>query len=337
MNSHSQSFPPEGLQNPREPSLLSVHAIHAMPADIRNQDAKKCRSTHSEIGENRGSRRRSAKSSFDGITPEPRSRQTAPCKHFTRTGHCPLGDSCHFIHDLSLGMAEKRIQVEPHCWAHVQGGCCVRSCQYFHPYDIRPYQKYTPCYAWNLCLNQRTCPFKHPEPIFSHTGTGVQMNGTGHWPFYPDPLERFPSSDYRVPYDHRGIYADQPIRARLSKPIAPLEALPGPSFEDSPPSPPVAPPHTYQKIFDIKPTASLPPPEAHRRYTREYGISYYPPYQSTGEDQRFAKEVRISGLNRLGQRRASASDGHGGYSSWVAQLQHLEEEARRKPPIREHP
>ena len=84
-------------------------------------------------------------------------RQTALCKHFTRTGRCPLGDACHLyvivaislyitsfvrssIHDLTLGMVDKGkgTQVEPHCWAHVQGGCCVRSCQYFHPYDIRP-------------------------------------------------------------------------------------------------------------------------------------------------------------------------------------------------------
>ena len=177
----------------------------------------------------------------------------------------------------------------------------------------------------------------------------IQVNRTDSGPFYRSntPQERSLNSDLRVSlsaYDYQGIYAtppsyaDQPVCLGLSNPIAPLETLPGPSFEDlppSPPPPPIASSLRYRKIYESRPDGSPPPPEvAHRSYTREHGISYYyPPHQGMGQAQRFdgaLKEVRISGrLERLGQRGLSGSDSHQNYClSWVAQLQ---EESRRRP------
>ncbi|KAK7461129.1 hypothetical protein VKT23_009056 [Stygiomarasmius scandens] len=105
--------------------------------------------------------------------------KTAPCRHFIRTGFCPMGDDCNFIHDLSLLDAAKTgknsAQAKPnipqnnptvsHCWAYVQGKCRNSSCKYLHPGSTEPYKKYTPCVAWPLCPYGENCEFKHPEPL----------------------------------------------------------------------------------------------------------------------------------------------------------------------------
>ncbi|THU97641.1 hypothetical protein K435DRAFT_838521 [Dendrothele bispora CBS 962.96] len=113
-----------------------------------------------------------------GVFYKPIAWKTAPCRHFIRTGVCPMGDECNFIHDLSLleaAKAGKNSQAKPnvphnnptmsHCWAYVQGTCRNSSCRYLHPGSIEPYKKYTPCIAWPLCPNGVHCPYKHPEPL----------------------------------------------------------------------------------------------------------------------------------------------------------------------------
>ncbi|KAF5350568.1 hypothetical protein D9756_008747 [Leucocoprinus leucothites] len=106
--------------------------------------------------------------------------KTTPCKHFVKNnGWCPLGDACNFIHDWQLvystmwnrdiirktaessARPDGNHKATSHCWAHVQGFCGARSCPHFHPADIQPYVKYTPCPAWVLCDRRSTCPFKH--------------------------------------------------------------------------------------------------------------------------------------------------------------------------------
>ncbi|XP_006455263.1 hypothetical protein AGABI2DRAFT_180406 [Agaricus bisporus var. bisporus H97] len=110
--------------------------------------------------------------------------KTTPCKHFVKnSGWCPLGDSCNFIHDWQLvysNMWNRDIirqtaesssrpdgsqKATSHCWAHVQGFCGTRNCPHFHPADIQPYIKYTPCPAWLLCDKRDTCPFKHFDGV----------------------------------------------------------------------------------------------------------------------------------------------------------------------------
>ncbi|KAF9467143.1 hypothetical protein BDZ94DRAFT_1249672 [Collybia nuda] len=120
--------------------------------------------------------------------------KTSPCKHYIRTqGWCPVGERCQFIHDLSLQSPEyinesrglpwpdcntgkirdgallvgllsgdgERLP-KSHCWSHVQDYCDTPHCRYFHPRDIWPYMKYTPCLKWFNCADIMNCPFKHP-------------------------------------------------------------------------------------------------------------------------------------------------------------------------------
>jgi hypothetical protein len=151
--------------------------------------------------------------------------------------------------------------------------------------------------------------------------------------------ERTPGSELHVPSparNYRGIYADpspsyadQRIRAGPTNSMAPLNALPGPSFEDSPPQ--MMSSHMHQKIYGNNAETSPFPPEVHGSYTGENGVPYYPPHhQGSDQARRFDrpfKEIRISSVDRLGQCRPSGSDSQRGYSSWVTKLQ---EEAQRK-------
>ncbi|KAF5339040.1 hypothetical protein D9758_014115 [Tetrapyrgos nigripes] len=105
--------------------------------------------------------------------------KTAPCRHFIRTGFCPMGNECNFIHDLQLleaaqgGKSPAKLKPDApqsgptmsHCWAYVQGKCHNPSCKYLHPGSIEPYKKHTPCVAWPLCSYGQNCEFKHPEPL----------------------------------------------------------------------------------------------------------------------------------------------------------------------------
>ncbi|KAF9445039.1 hypothetical protein P691DRAFT_777850 [Macrolepiota fuliginosa MF-IS2] len=110
--------------------------------------------------------------------------KTTPCKHFVKNnGWCPLGDACNFIHDWQLihstmwnrdiirqtaessSRPDGTQKATSHCWAHVQGFCGARNCPHFHPADIQPYVKYTPCPAWILCDRRSTCPFKHFDAL----------------------------------------------------------------------------------------------------------------------------------------------------------------------------
>jgi hypothetical protein len=86
----------------------------------------------------------------------------------------------------------------------------------------------------------------------------------------------------------------------------------------------------HQKIYANNAETSLFPPGVHGGYTRENGVPFYPPDQGFDQARRFDrpfKEIRISSVDRFGQRRPSGSDSQRGYSSWVI---HLEEEAQRK-------
>ncbi|KDQ56888.1 hypothetical protein JAAARDRAFT_304494 [Jaapia argillacea MUCL 33604] len=109
---------------------------------------------------------------------KPLSWRTTPCRHFSKRGYCPLGDNCNFIHDPMFtstgpqrlsqhasatqqpsdqkdsadttqsnynrigGVVNVEVSSAPkkqsHCWAHVQGLCRLKDCQYFHPQDITP-------------------------------------------------------------------------------------------------------------------------------------------------------------------------------------------------------
>ncbi|KAA1467184.1 hypothetical protein DENSPDRAFT_832173 [Dentipellis sp. KUC8613] len=51
---------------------------------------------------------------------------------------------------------------EYYCWAYVQGLCTREKCLSYHPKDIRPYIKNTPCLTYPTCFGGHQCPFKHP-------------------------------------------------------------------------------------------------------------------------------------------------------------------------------
>ncbi|RDB23695.1 hypothetical protein Hypma_009532 [Hypsizygus marmoreus] len=138
-------------------------------------------------------------STMKSVSPSSLEWRTAPCRHYTRNkGWCPLGDDCNFVHDLDLQCPYPVTGTQPHvpsnldrienreadvpdnksnpkpsirsplsshCWAHVQSRCRIRGCRHFHPQDVRPYMKYTPCPGWLACPAPLSCPFKHPEAI----------------------------------------------------------------------------------------------------------------------------------------------------------------------------
>lgn len=140
-------------------------------------------------------------------------------------------------------------------------------------------QKYTPCYAWNLCPNRQSCPFRHPEkigfpvegitPSVQHVSGGpmtmMQMNMDYSTPtnfssiseFAPTREEPQRLNHGPLPAPHyRGIYAAPPpfyanghVRTGHGDLMTSLEVLPGPSFEDSPPQ--LKYPHRHNKIHNI--------------------------------------------------------------------------------------
>ncbi|KAJ3811854.1 hypothetical protein F5876DRAFT_75424 [Lentinula aff. lateritia] len=95
-----------------------------------------------------------------------------------RTGSCPMGDRCKFIHDPHLVcddrdaryngrlMKKTLASSNAHCWSFVQGKCeNTSTCPYFHPSNPIPYKKYTPCLLWPKCPAGDHCSFKHPRPL----------------------------------------------------------------------------------------------------------------------------------------------------------------------------
>lgn len=88
-------------------------------------------------------------------------RHTTLCRHFTQRGFCAWRDACAFIHDRTIQPHIVNGRPLSHCWAFIQGRCTFPECHYFHPKNIEPYIKYTPCLAGDLCGDAEQCPFKH--------------------------------------------------------------------------------------------------------------------------------------------------------------------------------
>jgi hypothetical protein len=150
-------------------------------------------------------------------------------------------------------------------------------------------KKYTPCYAWNLCPNQQSCPFRHPERIGlppegmtpsvhqvsgpmttvvqTNVGYSAAMNSLSISEFGPPATEepRTLNRGFHVPSSvahNRGTcdippsYANEHVcAAGHGNSRTPLEGLPGPSFEDSPPQLIF---HRHHKIHNTDPNPWLP-------------------------------------------------------------------------------
>ncbi|KAE9405538.1 hypothetical protein BT96DRAFT_916014 [Gymnopus androsaceus JB14] len=131
--------------------------------------------------------------------------KTAPCKHFSETGSCPMGDTCKFVHDMDLLYAkadsrtsgvflnESAPSTRPHCWSFVQGKCknTAATCRYFHPTNKEAYKKYTPCLNWPNC-SRTNCRFKHPEPLLDNAKPFAAIPAQRSVPVYSSPSLTYP-------------------------------------------------------------------------------------------------------------------------------------------------
>ncbi|KAJ7481596.1 hypothetical protein FB451DRAFT_131880 [Mycena latifolia] len=130
---------------------------------------------------------------------KPLSWRTTPCRHFIKhKGWCPLGDSCGFIHDLSLPNSELQVG-KSHCWLHVSSTLGLH-----HPemplLSSSRYcsVKHTPCPSWAMCSGNNGCPFKHPEalhvrPTHGAVPPNIGAAGTPSFGIFPAGVARSPS------------------------------------------------------------------------------------------------------------------------------------------------